>query len=172
MRNRQKVFYVIIFIVIILIFISALFFYYHKKSKTEITAIPSKGETLNTTDSPQETGIYYYYNFPFPYELSEEEVNGSLMEKKSIFVDKTIDINWIDKATKLAEEKGWKVVEDSKYNDGGSIKIGYLKDKKKPAVEIFYEWNMIKGEFESMTISFIHPADIDSWLSKIKEDNY
>lgn len=113
--------------------------------------------------------VYYYHDFPISFELSNQEVNDSLMKGEPIIIEDKLSFKLPEHITRLAEDKGWRVVEDITSFDGGSQKIGYLYTEHSPAVEISYIWDMERGRYVGMHISFIHPSDVMSWLSSISK---
>jgi len=142
-----------IILITITVAITVIVFYVYL-SKLLITDTP-----LITPPTFQTFGIsqtYTYYDFTFPFPLSEEEVTDSLMNKSIIVVD-NLTKNQIDALYMVSVYfTGWKQFGYDFPGDG--MRVKYWKSDEEPAVEIFY-----KDEQGSVEIKFIHPKDIPSW---------
>lgn len=122
--------------------------------------------------NPADFGVnetFTYSGFRFPFKLSEEQVSQSLMDGEPITV-KNVKWEWSDSIGVMASQDGWKEINFNFYSDGGSYSRSYFKSKDVPAVEIFFHWDMSKGGYEDLTVRFIHPAKIGSWLLKIRSE--
>ncbi|MDP2812237.1 MAG: hypothetical protein Q8O32_00900 [bacterium] len=110
-----------------------------------------------------------YYKFRFPFALDEQQISNSLMKKELIKIS-SIQLLWPDSIEKMAKQDGWTKINESNLNDGGSSFVSYFMDKDNPAVNLFYNWDISKGNFEYISIQFIHPAYIGSWLLDIRSN--
>ena len=152
LKSRKPKIFIAVMIAIITI-VGALFTYSYLKDKTNLG--------INKT--------FTYYDFRFPFKFSEDQINRSLMNDEPITV-KNVKQEWPDSVNSMALQDGWKLLDSILYSDGGSSAYRYFKSKDVPAVEIFYHWDALKGNYESVTVRFIHPAKIGSWLLKIRSD--
>jgi len=102
-------------------------------------------------------GTFTAGQFPFPFTLTEEEIQNSLDNNQYITKPYT-NSDWINQIGQAAKKEGWKEISREKLLDGGSIVVDYSKNQE--TVEIFYKWDMDKGEFESINIKFISQEGI------------
>jgi len=111
--------------------------------------------------------IWVYYGFRLPLRLSQQDVNNSLKDSKELTVE-NVSLEWIDLIDQMALKDGWQVLETRHFNDGGSVMKKYFKSKSNPAVQLFYKWDLNSGRYKSLSVLFIPPAKIDTWLSGIQ----
>lgn len=110
--------------------------------------------------------VFTYHDLRVPVKLDESSVTASLMDKKTIEVKKDICAQTIS----MAKEDGWQILDTQAMTDGGSKGYSLFKTKDVPAVDIYCNYEMISGKFKSTNISFIHPAQIGTWLLKMNSD--
>lgn len=122
-----------------------------RESKTAVSA-----PTFNSLDKSDN-------NFPFP--LSLEQINKSLTQNQEIVIT-PVKLNWPEEINSSLLKGGWKLIGSSHMLDGGSVVYYYFETKDKPAMSLYYHWDLLKGNFQSLKLNFIHPARIGSWLIK------
>lgn len=110
--------------------------------------------------------VFTYHDLRVPVKLDESSVTASLMEKKSVLVKQDICAQTIA----MAKEDGWQILDTQSMTDGGSKGYSLFQNKDVPAVDIYCNYEMSSGKYESTNISFIHPAQIGTWLLKMNSD--
>lgn len=122
-----------------------------------------------STSSPKTSKESTQYDFWLPFEVSEKEASDSLMNQTAIQI-KTVDSSWPSQIDARAKQNKWQNLDEDNYLDGGSTISKYYLSAHVPAVEIFYKWNMSTGKYDSLSLKFIHPAQLPAWLLKIQQD--
>jgi len=153
----KKVFifaFILLLITVLTIVFLNLFLKVSKPETTEKDKVSISVPVLNPLDKSNN-------NFPFP--LSQEQIDQSLMQNQEIVIS-SVKTNWPDEINDSLLKNGWKLISLSRANDGGSVIYYYFKTKNTPALSINYHWDMFKGQFQSLSLNFIHPAKIGAWL--------
>lgn len=153
----KKVFILIIVLFLVIVFIIILLNLFFKISSQNVVKkdlVVISTPALNSFDKSGNN---------FPFSLSLEQVNQSLMQNQGIVIA-PVKLNWPKEINDSLLKNGWKLIGLSRANDGGSVIYYYFKTKDTPALSINYHWDMFKGQFQNLSLNFIHPARIGTWL--------
>ena len=105
----------------------------------------------------------------FPFKISDQEIEESIMSGETIII-KPFKISWRNRMEDLMEKNNWQLIGGDYYDGGGSFRGYYFKSNDKPLLVLFYTWDLFKGQFDDLTISFIPADEMKMWFAKNKNE--